>query len=379
MPAGEGGHVVVVGCGGNIGSHLCSLLARLPEVHRLTLVDPEVYTSSDAAAQDVTPAEAGQPKVRVRARRLRAVRPGLTVTALQARAEEVPWGLLRSAVLCACVDTRLSRMFCNEVAWRLGIPWVDAGVSGAALLARVDVYVPSGSAACLECGFGESHYTTMEFAYPCRGKQGRAAPPTGAPAYLGALAAALQAAECRKLLRGEVADSLAGRQVLVDLRHHAHLVTAHSRSHACRFDHEIYCIEAPAGAEQMTVAQALGRAGYAGPQVAEASLRVPGRFVALRWRCAGCGAERPGPRFAPASADGVRPCGRCGGAMAAGPLDMCDELRAVDLPRRALQRPLRGLGLRPGDVFTVRGAGGERHFELPAAGALRGREGASDG
>ena len=40
--------VAVVGVG-HIGSYLCSLLARMPKIRRITLVDPDVYKPSNVS------------------------------------------------------------------------------------------------------------------------------------------------------------------------------------------------------------------------------------------------------------------------------------------------------------------------------------------
>ena len=64
------------------------------------------------------------------------------------------------------------------------------------------------------------------------------------PACLGALAAALQAIECQKLIAGQSAAALIGRQVLIEAATHRQFVTVFRRNPKCRFDHATWKISA---------------------------------------------------------------------------------------------------------------------------------------
>ena len=119
-PRRAGKHLVVLGAGGNIGSHLVPLLARLPGVTRLTLVDCDRYEEKNLQSQAITPSDVGQPKARVQARRARRINPKLEVVPIVDRLENVPLGCLRGDVILACLDSKESRRCANEIAWRLG-------------------------------------------------------------------------------------------------------------------------------------------------------------------------------------------------------------------------------------------------------------------
>ena len=97
-PATGGRSVLVVGAGGNIGSHFTQHLGRFEEIDRIVLVDPDFYAPHNLFGQAIELADLGQPKVAVQARRLRAVRPDLEVLAVGARVESLPWGLLEADV-----------------------------------------------------------------------------------------------------------------------------------------------------------------------------------------------------------------------------------------------------------------------------------------
>ena len=58
-----------------------------------------------------------------------------------------------------CLDSRTSRRYVNQAAWRLGVPWIDGAVDAAGVLARVNAYVPAPEAACMECGWEDDTTT----------------------------------------------------------------------------------------------------------------------------------------------------------------------------------------------------------------------------
>lgn len=358
-------HIVVVGAGGNIGSHVVAHLARTPSVGRLTLVDRDVYEPKNLISQDIWPGDIGRPKARVQAARLRRIRPDLSVDAVPHAVEAVPLGRLRGDVMLACLDSLRARRTVNEAAWRLGVPWVDAGVQADGLLVRVNVYVPAApDAPCLECAWDERHYAAQETAYPCLGGAGAAAP-TNAPSCLGALAGSLQAIECRKLLDGRVAEALVGRQVVLDAAHHRHTVTAFRRNPRCRFDHEVWAIRKTGRrGGNLTIAQALRLGSQAGSGGEAVALRVEGDAIVRKATCAECGRARSVFRLARRLTSSQRTCGRCGGHLVAEGFDMVSEVDAAREPKRLLGRTLKGLGLRPGDVFTLASPAGDIHYEI---------------
>jgi len=354
-----GAHVLVVGAGGNIGSHLVPHLGRMAAVARVTLVDGDTYEASNLAGQDIMARDIGRPKVLVQAARLEGVNPALHVVARREVAEGLPLGDLRADVILACLDSRVARLYVNEAAWRLGIPWIDAGVEGPRLLARVNVYRPGSQAPCLECAWDEHDYAALEARYPCGNGSGRT--PTNAPSSLGALAAALQAIECQKVLGDAGGSSLAGGQLLVDLAHQKQYVTTFRRNPCCRLaDHEPWTIQAlAAGPRGLTAAAAFGLAGAGGA----CGVGVAGTRVSRRRVCERCGCEHGGLRFVRPSR--VAPCcRRCGGRLTSPGADVTEELTPEMVCERASSRSLAGFGVRPHDVLVVRTRQGEAYFEL---------------
>lgn len=365
---GRGGHragqeaVVVVGCGGNIGSHLLPHIARMPVVRGLTLIDRDIYEEKNLRSQDIAPHDIGEPKAVAQARRVRSINPALDVVPIVGAVESVPLGLLRAGIVLACLDSRAARQYVNQAAWRLGVPWIDSGVRGEDLLARVNVYVPQPHQPCLECAWDERDYELLEQSYPCD----RAAPqPTNAPSSLGALAASLLAIECEKLLSGGWASAAIGRQVLIDAADHKHYVTRFAYNSTCRFDHTVWQIEmSDRPADKLTVADILDLGGENGVG-ASLALKLTGDAFVKRLTCAACGQTRDGHlRLLGRLGAAEQQCAACGGQMLATGFDLLEWLHRSNLDAPTLRRPLRSFGLCAGDVLTIAAASGERHLQI---------------
>jgi molybdopterin/thiamine biosynthesis adenylyltransferase len=369
---GENVSLVVVGAG-NIGSHVGRHLARMPEVNRLMLIDKDCYEEKNLRSQDILASDCGKPKAVVQARQVRRIRPDLEVEAVTVPVQEVPLGRLRSTVILACLDTKAARQCVNEAAWHLGIPWIDSGVAADGLLARVNVYVPSTDAPCLECAWDRRDYELLEQSYPCdpsavtNRPAGRLAGthPTNAPSSLGALAAALQVIELQKLLACSPDLLPAGWEVTIDALHHKQRVTAYRRNPQCRFDHKVWRLEQldrPVSA--LTVGDFVDGAVADRAPSNSASLSAAGRPFVRRLTCPRCGAARDLLRLAGRIPGPLRRCRECGHDMVARGFDLMPRLEHAAVGRALARRKLTSLGFRAGDVVTVEGDRVERHFLL---------------
>lgn len=348
---------------GNIGGFAAELLARLPDLERLTLLDRDVYEEKNLASQDIVAGDVGRPKALVQAERLRRIDPTLRVAAMVEDVEQAPLGLLRADVILACLDSRRARQCVNQAAWRLGIPWIDAGVRPDGLLARVNVYRPAADQPCLECAWDQRDYELIEQTYPCSG-DGPVPAATNAPASLGALAAVLQVLECQKLFAEQWERVAFGKQVLVDAGSHRHFVTSSRSNSDCRFDHAIWQIDRlDQYANQLSIGDALALAGRVAA-VAGAALRVEGQVFVRQLVCPRCGEARTLPWRLSGRLGAEQRCVRCQRRMLAPGTDVREWLGESDLPPAAPGDAVRSLGFRDGDVFTVRGENGDRHLEV---------------
>jgi len=364
--------VCLVGLG-NIGSPLASLLARLSNlIGKLILVDGDCYDRSNLSSQEIESRDIGESKAIATASRLRQINPTLEVVPLQGRVERLPRAVLRADVLLAALDSLRARTFVNEIATRLAMPWVDTGVEPDGRLARVSVYRPGSDGPCMECALSDAHYDTMDQVLPCAGgrkdRSSAEAPSTRAPAYLGALAASLAAAECEQLLTGRADESLAGRELVVSARHYTHFVTHLSRNPLCRFDHSTWRLEKlVAGPHDISVGQVLDGQflpSLHGSGDGRVELRVePYRFI-TKTSCDRCYKVANALFLAERAADA--PCSVCGGSRVPQHFYTLDRLTADAVPDHLLHRSLGEVGLQRGDLFSIRSGTAERHFELGA-------------
>jgi molybdopterin/thiamine biosynthesis adenylyltransferase len=341
-------HIVVAGAGGNTGSHLLPHLARMANVARLTLVDPDIYEQSNLPVQNIESHDLGQAKVEAQAFKLRRINPSLELIALQQRVEDVPRGQLQSDLMLSCLDSKVSRQYLNETAWRLSTPWFDCGVLGSQNLVRVNAYIPAQDAPCIECGWGHDEYATLEQEYLC-GASGRTFP-TMASSALGALAASMIVIEVAKFLRDEPAAPLAGRQLVFDAEHHIVQVTALRRNPWCRFDHRSWMVEPwKCRLETTTVSHALAELG---------SLRVEGHRFVAELICPGCSRRIVGLRL-------NRPlarCPECNRRMVTAGFGALERLDSTSV-NGSSHLTLAQIGLLPGDIVSC----GTRHRRIVEA------------
>jgi molybdopterin/thiamine biosynthesis adenylyltransferase len=358
--------IVVVGAGGNIGSHLVTHLARMPNVSRVTLIDRDVYEAKNLSSQDISQSDVGKRKVGVQARRLGRINHELQVETIFDAVERVPLGRLRGDVILSCLDSRITRQQVSQSAWRLGVPLIDAGVEPTSLLARINAYVPGADRPCLECAWDERDYDALEQTYPCAGFTSKFAA-TNAPSSLGALAASLQAIECHKLLSGQVENVAVSKQVLIDAANHKHYVTAFRRNPNCRFaEHAIWNItKLPRSASQVSFAEVLALRPAGGGNNGSLALRIEGKPFVKRLTCSACGDTRSLLRLECSLGESERHCSRCGAPVLAAGFDLVEDLLVRTLEgERLLNRSLRSLGFRNGEVFSIGGRDEEHHYEL---------------
>ncbi|MBM3320558.1 MAG: ThiF family adenylyltransferase [Candidatus Eisenbacteria bacterium] len=363
-----GKRVAVVGAGGVIGSHLLPHLARMTDVERVVLIDGDSYEPSNLYSQDIALPDIGERKVAVQARRMRRVNPSLQVIALPHRVEEIPAGLLRADAVLACLDSRSARQYVNEIAWRLGAPWIDAGVDGDNLLARINVYLPSRENPCLECGWGPRDYELIEQKYACSSLEGAASHgfSTNAPSHLGALAASLQIAECRKVLDGVFDPASAAEELLVDARHKRLFRTSARRNPDCLMDHSVWALDKAIGVPESAPLSELpafrnGARGNAG-----SFFQVLGSRFVKRLTCTACGTAEEVWRLQRSIAAADRNCPACGGMRVAAGFDVADRLSSEEVPESVLRRPLGEVGMRREDILRVLEAGEEHWIEVIA-------------
>src|SRR5918998_1206222 len=147
--------------------------------------------------------DGGRPKAEVAARRAREINPDIATAALRGDViTDLGLGLFADVdVVISCLDNREARLWVNRQCWKVGTPWVDAGIQE--IQGVVKVFVPPDSA-CYECAMTARDYELLNLRYSCpllrredilQGKVPTA--PT-----IASMMAALEVQEALKLLHG---------------------------------------------------------------------------------------------------------------------------------------------------------------------------------
>lgn len=351
---------VVVGLGAT-GSVTVSLLARWSRIVRLVLVDYDRYEAANLGSQNLLAADVGQAKAEAQAARVRAINPELEVIALVDDVDNLPLGLLRCDVILCCVDSRRARQAVNRIACRLGKPLLDVAV-GAPSLARMSVWRPNQTSACIECNWPQEIYDRLDQRHPCN-PAASSVPATAAPAELGSLAASIQCSALRNLWDSDAAETLpSGTQLMIDTATWRLHRVSFRRNPRCRFDHQAWTISPlPVAPRARTLADLFA----ALPDFAEPVIAVEGHVFASRLDCAACGNSEPvGLAMVRRLGRARRTCA-CGAERFAAGHHGVESLSRAALAPAQLGLALDSLGLRDGDVITVRDRSGTpRHFEL---------------
>ena len=194
--------VLVVGAGA-LGNEVVKNLALvgLGTIHLIDLdeVEPSNLSRSVLFRSD----DGGRPKAEVAARRARELNPEITIIPIHGDViTDVGLGLFADVdLVIGCLDNREARLWVNRQCWKVGTPWIDAGIQE--IQGVVKVFVPPDSA-CYECTMTERDYQLLNLRYSCpllRREEIVAGKVPTAPT-IASMMAALQVQEALKLLHG---------------------------------------------------------------------------------------------------------------------------------------------------------------------------------
>ena len=168
------------------------------------LIDLDRIEASNLSRSVLFRAEdAGLPKAEVAARRARELNPEITIVPIHGDViTDLGLGLFADVdLVIGCLDNREARLWVNRQCWKVGTPWIDAGIQE--IQGVVKVFVPPDSA-CYECAMTERDYQLLNLRYSCplltRDEILAGKVPT-APT-IASMMAALQVQEALKLLHG---------------------------------------------------------------------------------------------------------------------------------------------------------------------------------
>ena len=155
--------ILVIGAGA-IGNEALKNLALLGIGHIFILDRDTIEMSNLSRSVLFRASDSGKDKVEVAARAVRELNPNVKTTYRKADVTlDVGLGLLRHMdVVIGCLDNNQARLYINRACWKVGKPWIDAGIGQ--LNGQVRVFMP-GKGACYECSFSEAQYE--EIRIPC--------------------------------------------------------------------------------------------------------------------------------------------------------------------------------------------------------------------
>jgi molybdopterin/thiamine biosynthesis adenylyltransferase len=362
--------VAVIGLG-NIGGQLAQHLVMLGG--RVVLVDRDVVSEANLGTQGFAERHIGRPKAEARAEWLGPLNPTCRIEPVHAEIRRLGLGALRDiSLLFSCVDSRASRVVLNEIAMRLGLPWIDGALdgSGRTLFGRVACYDPQMTpSACYLCGHDAaslreiSNETGVPAGCSVRWWDGSRQPtgPTLAPSALGGAVAAMQALWGLTVLLGG-ADEVAGREVYFDLgrqRLTGHRLRPNPR---CRLEHRTWRLT-PLGSGRGALSVAETFAFAEAALDGDVTLQLTGRSIVTSVRCPECHAEKPINRAADAIGRREVLCG-CGGQMHPAATDLLDRFSRLEAGP-FLHHTWNDLGLPPADVVVAARGAEELYLLLP--------------
>lgn len=194
--------ILVVGAGA-LGNEVLKNLA-LVGVGEILVIDFDVVERSNLSRSVLFRAEdGGLPKAHVAARRAGELNPDVRLIPMRGDAiTDLGLGLFADVdLVIGCLDNREARLWVNRQCWKVGTPWIDAGIQE--IQGVVKVFTPPDSS-CYECAMTERDYQLLNLRYSCpllKREDMMAGKVPTAPT-IASMMAALQVQEALKLLHG---------------------------------------------------------------------------------------------------------------------------------------------------------------------------------
>jgi len=347
--------VLVVGAGA-LGNEVIKNLA-LVGAGTVYVIDFDTVEPSNLSRSVLfRAADGGQPKAEVAARRAREINPDVRFVAIHGDViHDLGLGLFADVdVVIGCLDNREARLWVNRQCWKVGTPWVDAGIQE--IQGVVKVFVPPDSA-CYECAMTSRDYQLLNLRYSCpllrRDQILEGKVPT-APT-IASMMAALEVQEALKLIHG--LPVAAGSALVFNGVTNQFYTTKLPFRDDC-LSHETYpaAVELPLGhRDNLSALFAAARSTVAGPLALTLE-----RDLVVALDCPRCGwrADVFRPRARLHQADAL--CPNCREPAHPETAHLVDE----DSPLGA--RTLADLGIPPYDIVRIDGTAGTGFFLLAA-------------
>lgn len=299
--------ILVVGAGA-LGNEVLKNLALLG-IGTILVIDRDDIEPSNLSRSVLFRAEdGGKSKAEVAAARTREINPDVRAVGIRGDViNDLGLGVFASVdLVIGCLDNREARLWVNRQCWKVGRPWVDAGIQE--IQGVVKVFTPPDSP-CYECAMTERDYQLLNLRYSCpllrREEILEGKVPT-APT-IASMMAALEVQEALKLLHGMPAS--AGEALVFNGVTNQFYKTKLPHRPDC-LSHETYPEPTPLP---------LGHRSTAGELFARVREHQPGpltlaldRDIVTKIDCPGCGTSIEVMRPASTVRVGDSACPKCG-------------------------------------------------------------------
>lgn len=351
----QAARVLVVGAGA-LGNEVLKNLA-LVGLGTIQVIDLDVVEPSNLSRSVLFRAEdGGRPKAEVAAGRAGELNPEIRIVPLHGNAiTDLGLGTFADMdLVISCLDNREARLWVNRQCWKVGTPWIDAGIQE--IQGVVKVFVPPDSA-CYECTMTERDYQLLNLRYSCPllEREDITAGKVPTAPTIASMMAALQVQEALKILHEMPVQ--AGTAFVYNGVGNQFYATRLPRREDC-LSHETYPepVELPLSSRS-TLGElfAAARAHVAGPL--ELALD---RELVVALECPRCDRREPimRPRVKVRATEAV--CPSCGEP--ARP----EFASAVAETSPLVDQPLGRVGIPPYDIVRVDGPAGSGFFLLAA-------------
>lgn len=339
--------IAVLGVG-NIGGETARHLAMLGIP--LLLVDRGFVEPANLGTQGFLEEDLGVTKVEARRRALQRLNPACPIDVLALDIETMGFAALRSADLwLCCLDSLRLRVLVNEMALRLGIPWIDAAIDATGYsFARVAAYDPRRDSACFLCGYGPADVQELlqrGQPMPCQTLTTEA-PPTQALSAIGALAAGMQVLWA--LEHSLKPPRYPSQEFLLNLDNREARALRRTRDHHCIVGHKRWELtERLNQSHSLSDVFALAEITLGAP----VTLTLLHRSLVTQIRCRQCGSTSDIARTLDRLAHDNLRC-TCGKSYDIAPTGLLDRMTMIEAAK-FLDWPLHQLGIPADDVLIA--------------------------
>lgn len=277
--------ILVIGAGA-LGNEVLKNLALLGVGHVLVVDFDLIELSNLSRTVLFTPSDLGKPKAQVAAEAIQRMNPHVKAEWLCGDVE-IDLGLNRIKqfdLALGCVDSVNARWALNRSCMRVGIPWINAGISATA--GEVALFDPN-EGGCYECGMTQGMWKRFNERYSCMLLL-KSLPENKVPttAVVSSMTAALQVNEAIGFLHSSADHLRGGQKLFCSLKPYNFFVVDIPRDAQC-MSHESFvpCMAIKHSPDELTASQLLDL--------------VPGsRAIELDWdivvalSCPQCGDDR---------------------------------------------------------------------------------------